>query len=247
MTRRASDQHQPLEILSHSIATLLEGAPKPKTPYDVLDPLLLAIHSATTDVAAAVEVPFVDYPLFAIKSNQLNEFLQLLQRLGLITLKEDPEEQRFVCKLTLKGWDRISELRRAGRSSTQAFVAMSFAPDLDPAWSGGFEPAIKDAGWNPLRMDRLHHNERIDDRIIAEIRRSGLVVADFTGQRAGVYFEAGFAHGLGVPVIWTVRKDELSLVHFDTRQYNHIDWSEPIDLRQRLHERILATVPAPTS
>ena len=53
----------------------------------------------------------------------------------------------------------------------------------------------------------------IDDEIIAEIRRSWFVVADFTcgtvpheGKevaipRGGVYYEAGFAQGLNVPLI----------------------------------------------
>ena len=33
---------------------------------------------------------------------------------------------------------------------------------------------------------------------MAEIRRSRFVVADYTGQVNGVYFEAGFALGLGL-------------------------------------------------
>ena len=35
------------------------------------------------------------------------------------------------------------------------------------------------------------------DRIIAQIRASKFVVADFTRNRGGVYYEAGFALGLG--------------------------------------------------
>jgi nucleoside 2-deoxyribosyltransferase len=79
--------------------------------------------------------------------------------------------------------------------------------------------------------------------IVAEIRRSGLVVADFTGNRGGVYFEAGFAMGLGIPVIWTCRDTDINAVHFDTRQYNHIVWKEAGDLREQLQRRIEATIP----
>jgi hypothetical protein len=43
-----------------------------------------------------------------------------------------------------------------------------------------------------------------------------LLVADFTGQRGGVYWEAGFAQGLGIPVIRTCKSDELWKLHFDT-------------------------------
>jgi hypothetical protein len=49
--------------------------------------------------------------------------------------------------------------------------------------------------------------------------------------------------GLGRPVIWTCRKDDLVDVHFDTRQYNHIDWKDSGGLRMRLADRIKATIP----
>ena len=58
----------------------------------------------------------------------------------------------------------------------------------------------------------------------------------------GVYFEAGFAMGLGIPVIWLCRKDDLENAHFDTRQYNHIPWESAEDLRSQLRDRIIATV-----
>ena len=81
---------------------------------------------------------------------------------------------------------------------------------------------------------------KIDDEIIAEIRRSAFLIADFTGHRGGVYFEAGYAMGHGLPVIWTCRKDEMDKLHFDIRQYNCIDWAKPAELADRLQRRIEA-------
>lgn len=69
------------------------------------------------------------------------------------------------------------------------------------------------------------------------------VVADFTGHRGGVYFEASFALGLGIPVIWTCCEDQIGTAYFDTRQYSHVVWKSPGDLREKLKYRILATVP----
>jgi nucleoside 2-deoxyribosyltransferase len=79
-------------------------------------------------------------------------------------------------------------------------------------------------------------------QIIADIRRSKFLIADFTGHRGGVYFEAGFALGLGLPVIWTCRKEELDKLHFDIRQYNFIDWETDGELQERLTNRIRATI-----
>jgi nucleoside 2-deoxyribosyltransferase len=112
------------------------------------------------------------------------------------------------------------------------------------AYTGGFEPGIRQAGYGPLRVDGVEHVAKIDDEIIAQIRRSRFVVADFTGHRAGVYFEAGFALGLNLPVIWSCRRDEIGKLHFDIRQFDCIDWTEPGDLADRLQKRIEAVIGA---
>ena len=112
------------------------------------------------------------------------------------------------------------------------------------AYESGIEPAVKDAGFTPIRIDQKEHNNEIPDEIIAEIRDCEFMVADFTGQRAGVYYEAGFAMGLGRKVIWCCRKDEIDsgLLHFDTNHKNHIAWTAPAELRERLYRRIRATI-----
>jgi nucleoside 2-deoxyribosyltransferase len=145
--------------------------------------------------------------------------------------------------LTLNGWRRVDELRETTPNSRQAFVAMWFAKEMDDAWLSGFKPGVEAHGYySAVRVDSIEHNQKIDDRIIGEIRRSGLVIADFTGNRGGVYFEAGYAQGLGLPVIWTCRADYVDRLHFDTRQYNHIVWNTPTELQEKLRQRIAATV-----
>jgi nucleoside 2-deoxyribosyltransferase len=123
---------------------------------------------------------------------------------------------------------------------------MWFSDETQSAYADGIEPAITESGYRAVRIDKKEHNNKIDDEIIAEIRRSKFLVADFTCEkekvRGGVYFEAGFAMGLGLPVIWTVKKESLGDVHFDTRQYNHIVWDTPETLRNLLKARIGAVI-----
>jgi hypothetical protein len=146
-------------------------------------------------------------------------------------------------RITPEGWRRIEGLRAAGSSARQAFVAMHFATDLYAAWTDGFKPGIEASGFfSALRIDRKEFNNKIDDEIVSEIRRSGLLVADFTNQRQSVYFEAGFAMGLGIQVIYSCRDTDIDTVHFDARQYNHIVWITPADLATKLDLRIRATV-----
>ena len=123
---------------------------------------------------------------------------------------------------------------------------MCFDDSTYSAWAAGIKLGIEDAGYEAVRIDQKEHVNKIDDEIIAEIKRSRFVVADFTqgedGARGSVYYEAGFAHGLGIEVNFACREDALQNVHFDTRQYNHIVWKKPEELRQRLAARISAVI-----
>ena len=147
--------------------------------------------------------------------------------------------------LTVDGYGRIEE-QVANVDSVQAFVAMWFDETMTDAYEKGMEPAIREAGYTPQRIDKKEHINKIDDEIIAEIRRSRFLIADFTqghgGARGGVYYESGFAKGLGLPSIFTCRKDCMEELHFDTEHYNHIVWTVPEDLRKKLKNRILTVL-----
>lgn len=152
----------------------------------------------------------------------------------------------FDAKIVIGGYERLSELTAREVMSSQGFVAMWFGDDMTEVYDHGIAPGIVDAGYRAMRIDRKPHNNKIDDEIIAEIRRSKFLVADFThgsdGARGGVYYEAGFAHGLDIPVIFAVREDQGEKTHFDTRQYAHIRWKDVPDLRKQLADRISATL-----
>jgi hypothetical protein len=127
-------------------------------------------------------------------------------------------------------------------ASAQGFVAMDFAENMRDAWTNGFDPAIRAAGFHPMRIDAKEYVGGITDEIMSEIRQSRFVVADYTGQRLGVYFEAGFALGLGLTVIPTCRADEIEKLHFDVRHLNTLPWETPADLADSLAKRIRAVI-----
>ena len=134
------------------------------------------------------------------------------------------------------------QLRKQGRGR-QAFVAMWFDDSMDGVYEDGIKPALEAAGYEAFRIDRKDFLGKVDDEIVAEIRKSKFVVADFTtspekGARGGVYYEAGFAYGLGIDVIHTVHQDCMKTVHFDTNHINHLTWETPEDLRTNLQLRI---------
>jgi len=138
------------------------------------------------------------------------------------------------------------QLGEQGRSR-QGFVAMWFDDSMNEAYTCGIEPAIKDAGYEARRIDRKDFVGGVVDEIMAEIRKSRFVVADFTtstkaGARGGVYFEAGFAYGLDIPVFLTCRKNRTDAVHFDIGHINRLEWDTPEHLRVKLKNRIEAVL-----
>jgi hypothetical protein len=167
---------------------------------------------------------------------------EYLEHLGAIRL--DSSIHPPMWQLLAKGHIIHEQMTGRRRGAVQAFVAMWFAPELKPAYEQGFAVAISGAGYSPLRVDMAEHAGKIDDRIIAEIRRSAFIVADFTGHRGGVYYEAGFAHGLNRPAFFACRDDHKNKLHFDVRQYNTILWKEPTDIIRSLQNRILAVLGA---
>jgi nucleoside 2-deoxyribosyltransferase len=114
---------------------------------------------------------------------------------------------------------------------------------MKSTYSEAIEPAIRDdAGYNCIRIDAKEYNGAIMDQIKAEIRQSRFVVADLTNHSNGVYFESGFADGLGIPVIWTCSDEHADKTHFDTKHLNQIRWATHAELRERLANRIKATI-----
>jgi hypothetical protein len=186
-----------------------------------------------------------------------------LELLG-VTYSQTADEATQLIEILLDDgylrWDPFDTLRRNGSltpagllaaealgasgSGSQGFVAMWFDDSMNEAWLSGFEPGIHAAGFRARRIDQKDYVGGISDEIMAEIRQSRFVVADYTGQRNGVYFEVGFAVGLGLTVIPTCHAAEMVKLHFDIRHLNTLEWNTPADLADKLNNRIRAVIGA---
>lgn len=158
----------------------------------------------------------------------------------------------------LEGLHRL-ETGSTALASNTVFVTMSFDDQARKAYDHGIAPALGNAGYTPVRIDRTERSDRIDDEVIAEICRACFLVCDLTYglpdcpnsgldltavARSGVHYAAGFAHGLGKHVIWTCRKDLVVHVDFGLRQRGIISWEagRERDLRRVLDTRVRAVI-----
>jgi hypothetical protein len=144
--------------------------------------------------------------------------------------------------LLVAGWEAVEPRIGPGGIPGRCFVAMWFDESMQEAYDRGFAPAISDAGFKLIRIDQKLTNKGISDEIKAEIRMAQFTVADFTGQRQSVYYEAGFANGLGREVIWCCKADDVNSLHFDIKHLGHVIWKDPVDLRKKLTDSIRANI-----
>lgn len=218
----------------------------PKKASDFVFRALLNLSRLTEHPFDRLELtlePTVKYSLFSQDGEQCDSFLKEMENQGWISSYSTSNSGEFwTFSLTGKCWKIIESLQQQAVDSKRVFVAMWFNPSMSDFYDKGIKPAIEAAGYIPVRIDSQEFNGKICDEIIAEIKRSKFLISDFSGQRNGVYFEAGYAMGQGKEVIFAVKKGEVNDLHFDTRQYNHIVYDSPKDLYEKLYNRIRATI-----
>ena len=127
-------------------------------------------------------------------------------------------------------------------------MAMQFGdPNLDTMVDKWFKSAVKDTGFELRRVSDAPKAGLIDNNIRIEIQTSRFVLADLTHDNHGAYWEAGYAEGLGKPVIYTceVSKFTKEKTHFDTNHHHTVTWdfANPEAVVQALKATIRATLP----
>lgn len=119
-----------------------------------------------------------------------------------------------------------------------AFIAMPIDPsnaDLEDVLDAVKEAAQR-CGVNAERVDEPHSNDRITDRILESIRKAEFVIVDLTGARPNVFYEAGYAQGLGKTPIYIARDG--TKLEFDLKDYPIIFFRSLKALKDSLEERI---------
>ncbi len=253
---------------------------RPLDPIEKMDHALINFEKTSFYVGSRVKINADhDYPLYYCdETGELISICSLLFKEGL-THAPDPINPHNNLTITAKGYQRLRELKKPNRFSRQCFVAMWYTPEMNEVYESAIKPAIEfvEEGeslprFEAVKIDNVEHVNDINDEIIGQIRRSRFMLCDLTGYRGGVYFEAGFAYGLGLDVIYTCRKDwtkeeilknkegqevtflydnnsnEIQIkkegVHFDLAHRNRIEWSPDNleDFKMRLENRIKAVI-----
>lgn len=184
-------------------------------PIEKIDNALINFEKASDFVGESLVLEFEkDYPLYHCKNEKELRSICKICFVAEFTDAPDMINPHSEFNLTAKGYARIRDIKLSNKESNQAFVAMWFGDEMTSAYNKAIKPAIefvepgeKESRFKAQKINEHEHINDINDEIIAQIRRSRFMVCDLTGYRGGVYFEAGFAYGLGLDVIYTCRKD----------------------------------------
>lgn len=251
LTRRAKNQG--LRITAELLSDLERDA-RIKNPQEQLDLLVLWLGDVP-DPSAWQDDPN-PLELLSIVGAQSNmAALHILIGNAFDKAMVDPAVQLtstgvFKVRLSLSGWERYTSLRNQVTESRLAFMAMKFdEPNVMRAFEVCFKPAAAAAGFTLSISTDIQKAGHIDDQMMVAIRTSKFLVADTSDDNRGVYWEAGFAHGLGKPVFYTCREDIFNdpnqKPHFDIDHMVTIKWNpEKLDAaRKELTAKIRNTFP----
>ena len=227
-----------------TVKKLILNTDVPKTPLEKAERMLYLLSKLPHETGDYIHLDFkYDVPLcYGKKIEELRFLLDSLIELDYLKKKGLNMSIAEEYLITMKGWGRIYNMEQ-GIGTNQVFVAMSFDDDLDDIYFNGIKPALEECKYKTIiRLKEHEHIGIIDARMIAEIRKSCLLIVDVTKRNRGAYFEGGMALGHQIPVIWTCDEKEQKDVHFDTSHFNHIFWKDANDLKDKLIKRIKGAI-----
>ena len=182
-------------------------------------------------------------------------FEQLIEELferGIIKMtksKDWPTDlTRFAnVNLTFDGWKQYEAEKQGKFDGNYGFIAMQFNdPDLESFVRDVVKPAVKkDIGYDLVDMRDVPEAGIIDNIMRVRIRDAKFVIADLTHGNNGAYWEAGYAEGLGKPVIYICEKKKFESkngTHFDTNHCTTVVWSKSRDKDEDFRQKLTATL-----
>lgn len=130
-------------------------------------------------------------------------------------------------ELTLAGWNAYEAEKKGQISGKYGFIALKTGCEsLEPLIRHHIKPSLADIGYDLVDYRDISKAGIVDNILRVQIRNSAFVLVDLTHDNSGAYWEAGYAEGLGKPVLYLCEKskfDEKS-THFDTNHCTTVPW-----------------------
>lgn len=218
-------KNQLKEIKKEILVTIADNTVIPDL-IEQINGLILEIGNATKTVGYYTNInERIAYKIGVDGLTSASGMIDLMVKESLIESKN--KSQRIgsdSLTLTLKGIRKYVELKENKISSKTVFMAMDYGNNsVDKFVNNGIRPIIEKLGLNLhiLRSEGLRAGI-LDDHLRVDVRSSKFLIADVTTQNKNVYWEAGFAEGLGKKVIFTCSDETFETSIKSVFNINHI-------------------------
>lgn len=240
-----SKEIQPF-ILSEWLRNALDNVRLPLPP-DQGRRLIEIIGDGTSQSGTTLEQfePWVYSRVGVVDRGRLNRVFEELMSRGLVTGNEVPDSydeagHYLDIELTFSGWDVFEALKSGHSPGKFGFLAMQYGdPRLEKFAKLVIKPTVSERlSFDLIDLRDVAQAGIIDNLMRQQIRDSAFVLVDLTHDNSGAYWEAGYAEGLGKPVIYLCEasKFELAKTHFDTNHCTTVLWklNEPDNFKDEL-------------
>ena len=155
-----------------------------------------------------------------------------------------PHQEFTNISLALDGWEQYEAEKRGQFSGNYGFIAMQFNDlHLEAFVRDVVKTAVKEGiGYDLVDIRDVSQAGLIDNIMRIRIRDAAFVLAELTHDNPGAYWEAGYAEGLGKPVIYLCeqRKFAQQNTHFDTSHCTTVLWDRNND--EGFKTELIATI-----
>ncbi|MDE0400587.1 MAG: hypothetical protein OXL96_22570 [Candidatus Poribacteria bacterium] len=195
------------------------------------------ISNTIYKIQEAIEAPSDEFAL---------QLIEDLKERGTIIHRVSPGAGGMLMEfnLSLDGWEKYEAEKRGQFAGNYGFIAMQFNdPDLEAFVQKVVKPTVKEGiGYDLVDMRDVPEAGIIDNIMRVRIRDAAFVIAELSHDNLGAYWEAGYAEGLGKPVIYICEKKKFDKkgTHFDTNHCTTVFWNRDND--EGFKKELIATI-----
>jgi hypothetical protein len=117
--------------------------------------------------------------------------------------------------------------------SLSVFVLMPFAKKFNDRYELAIKGAIKNAGMRGNRVDeQSFHRQGITERVVQQIQKADILIADMSTNNLNVIYEVGYAHAKNKLCILLTKNP--AAIPFDLKNKRYIVFASDADLKSQL-------------
>lgn len=225
------------QAVTLSVEELEDISNSPNIPLDLEEKgirLLQYLYRHSKQAGEPVKIHPLSRNFNLTYSPNLQELVYIIDKLK---SEEFIAREGETLRLTAKGWNE-AVARAGGRKLKPCLVLLPQHAELYKDWPENVFPKIGECGYFPRLLTQLDKAGSREDDLIGHVSESKLVIADLTSLSPEVYFAAGYALGLEIPVIWTTKRTGDHKLSVPSPQIRPLIWDTAEELADKLQRKL---------